>query len=330
MTQKYSLLGSHLQNIYNTSELNDQSFQEIEKIVQEEGLTTATLVAEFLVTTLKQMQERNPKNQSILISDERARAIHNHLTDAPPPKMRELCVPFLYNGIIHEPGDIKKFAEKHLHYFVSQVGSTSLLTVFEHFHEVIAYTKSYVALSIAESFLKIKPQDSSTFPGGAGNPSGNGNNNSDIGLGSCDIPCPDGAPRPNANVQFFEDINFNGEVLELGYGHGISNVGSCTLHTFLGFETEDWNDNISSIQSGDGTAIAYEHADFRGSTLTIYGSTPLPDKTTTLNCCPRPLRTKTTVRIVNSWRKDPNQSIARLPDIGWNDRISSVLHGSYF
>jgi hypothetical protein len=322
MTKKYSLLGKHLQDLYNTSEVDEQSLQEIERIVQEEGLTTSTSIAEFLMNTVKQMQERKPQNQSILVSDERARAIQNYLTDAPPPKVRELSVPFLYNGIMHEPSDIKKFSDQHLHYFVSQVGTSSQLTIFDYFHELIAYTKSHNTLSAAVAVSSLKTQDLPGSPSSTPIPPG--------GIGGCDTPCPESAAQPNSNVLFFEDIDYKGEVLELSYRHAISNLERCTLHQFLFFETEDWNDNISSVKCGDGTAIAYEHADFRGSTLTIYGSVPVAERIRNVFCCKPPFRDKTNVTIIDSWKRVHNQEISRLPDIGWNDRISSVLHGSYF
>ena len=93
-TKKYILLGECLRNLYDQAEIDEKSLEEITRIVQTEGLDNAQSISQFLVNSVRQMQENSPKNRSFFIPEEKQKAIQEHIEDAPSPKIRKLFTIF--------------------------------------------------------------------------------------------------------------------------------------------------------------------------------------------------------------------------------------------
>lgn len=137
-------------------------------------------------------------------------------------------------------------------------------------------------------------------------------------------PNPLDAKFPNAaypilNGEFFEHVDYGGEKMELPIGRAWYDLTKETLHEFFWIETEDWNDDISSVKSGEGKIVVFEHINGGGATLTIPGTRPTPNFKEAISCFGKPYT------YIASWNIN-RRAIPWLGALGWNDRISCIYH----
>lgn len=132
--------------------------------------------------------------------------------------------------------------------------------------------------------------------------------------------CVSNAIRPNLKAEFFEHVNYQGEVLELDPGYCFPNLVEKRRSGFLFWEIDDWNDTISSVKNGDGITVLCEHVFGAGATITLQGSVPYPIWKDTLSYMGNPCR------YIESWANVRRRNLPRLDLAGWNDRVSSVYH----
>jgi Beta/Gamma crystallin len=335
MTSKYATLAKQLQAVYAQGQFSNESFHEIEKIVREEGLTSEHAVAQFLVSTIQHMHEHSADFQAVILK-RRTELRHDPEHGAPPPKKRALSSPFIYNGHLRDASEFRQLADKHLHTFVSTIDKSQTLTVFDSVYEVDEYARSHSILASIRAHSgaentnpaePLKPKDvqygfSRTLREGEVSP----------------YPSCSGAEQlgflPTSEAVFYEHVNYEGECLKLDNYRALSNLVDCTKNSFFFFETSNWNDAISSIKVGNGTVIAYEHINFLGSSIRTYGSVPVVEKYGATFICNSAVDS-TREEIVTyvqpiRWTRPIAQDLNNLVSLGWNDRISSIQHGSFF
>lgn len=203
--------------------------------------------------------------------------------------------PFMLNGTLYDPADVKRFDGQELH-FIGGSPNSSILAIDD--PEVVdlwvkhTYIDTFSTTSTQSLADRLAAQlhgyddgmavsttsspHTTTVSNGGLPPPGPG----PIGPGL--TPAYGGPPR----TIFFEDVDYGGSDLELNRNRGYYDLTEVPW-TFLG--TGDWNDEISSFV----TTIPlwtrlWEHVRWTGSSYTVYGGSE------------------------------------NLTYVGWNDRASSV------
>jgi hypothetical protein len=242
------------------------------------------------------------------------------------PKIREASIPIRYFGSEWSMKELTKKIEHPLHYvFISEAG-TNVLCAFDNYKPVevalereklIEEINYGINRMIKSTSVRSQISSASTIMELPNGQHVIGDNGTDPPPEYC-LGYP--ATRPKRNAQFFEHINYEGEILELEPGFWYPDLRDKWRHWFLFFMTDDWNDSISSIKTGDGVVVVFEHILGTGASLTLRGSVPTAvlgsAKTNLGNPC----------SYIEKWLQPRSRYLPRLDLAGWNDRISSVCH----
>jgi hypothetical protein len=329
-------LAEELRSIHQNG-VSPDSLQRIHHVLQEEGITSASRFADLLIAWVESERHRAsvraPLEHSDLFAidarrDPNARLVHR------PPQGR-----FYWHGTAMDPKDIRRLDGKMLHFAVIDEGDDTRLVACEYYRDVVHLLRRRELLSLvrmetaallgehvaggitsASAATRVRPQSVNIL---FETPKPTPVDEDDGGSSGGYVKCPSGPPRPTGEAQFFQHVDFDtgGHWFWLGPGWQIANLTEWVLSHAIFSGSASWNDEISSIRSGDGLIIAYEHIDFGGVTLSMQGATPKPVFSDPANsnpiCGPSILR----------WTIDPpRQDIPNLVPFGWNDRISSLQH----
>lgn len=253
------------------------------------------------------------------------RETFNQIPNAPPPKKRPISASIVYRNTLITSDEFKTSKDRHIH-AVSVPGASELINAFDSFEDAVVCLKLYKTVDqlLHSDDFRLAPRDVEYSEP----------------IKVFDPPrvtdedrayprCPIAESKPASFAELFEDADFKGESLSIYPGFGFRDLTKETRHQFLFWETSDWNDSISSIRTGDGTLILFEHINWTGSSISFYGSEPKA-KTVSLRCRTWEDSKALWQQIPVHYKRDFFSEVRNLTSLGWNDRVSSVLHGSYF
>jgi hypothetical protein len=206
-------------------------------------------------------------------------------SDAPTkPVQRVPGLPVLLRGTLYDPADITRFDGTELHFIAT--GKDHILAIDDRAIMENLWQTSYLASMARSDYTTMKETTDTSVPtvtdGGVRPTSVDGGY---TGGYTCAWVTPT-APNPHTN--FYEDINYGGDRLELASGFEIPKLSGHHLGPF--WSGDDWNDNISSIQMVRTEAtVIFEHVNKTGQSFSFF-------------------------------RSEPN-----LVNLGWNDRASSAV-----
>jgi hypothetical protein len=254
-----------------------------------------------------------------------AQDIIDGVTKAPPSKVRPFSASVLYRGDHLTYDDFSQRHNGHAHY-VATPGSDNTLIAFDTFEDAVVCLKTYRTIEqlAAHDDFELAPRDViGSTPIEIFDPARV--TDADRARPRCPLP----ASKPPSEVALFEHADFQGERLPLYPGFAFSDLTHETMHQFLFWETSSWNDSISSLITGDETVILFEHVNWSGASISFYGSKPIA-RTETHLCRmwddSKALWQQIPVRYDRAYYSE----VRNLTSLGWNDRASSVLHGSFF
>lgn len=314
----------------------EESVHRISQLLEEEGITSPEHFTDLLFRIVEHERLNKPIKDAgafdpLRIDQNR----NNNLT----LEHRVPDVPFHHNGLVRDPNDVKRFDGDPLHWGIVGEGEDARLVACDTYSEMmrLAQRQNVLNLIRAEATLRQDPADkpkrehdvggsyggySGTVFGAVGSTIAGLSAPTSVSAfviphpgGPGTVTCPAGPPRPPAGAQFFQHENFQGHWFWLDPGFTWPNLLRVNMGGVFG---TDWNDKISSLKTGDGALVLFEHIDFRGSTWTFFGAVP-------------------------QWRQNPGpghpmcgpggfwstvgrQEAASLHPFGWNDRASSIRH----
>lgn len=302
-------LRTEIQSIHRHG-MTEQSAQRITHILEEEGITSSARFTDLLLE-LVEHERRQPTavelgGETDPLGIDQNRNGNLKLVHRPPD------VPFYFQGTMMDPKDINHFDGNPLHFAIDGDGEDAKLIACEYYREIVHFARRRNLLTMIRNEVSSQLGVADTYQGYtyrswldiAITPKGHGF-----------IHCPHDAPRPSSEAQFFQHADFDGDWLWLAPGFewpDLTNVGRGGVFC-VGC---DWNDEISSLKTGDGWVVVCEHVHLQGSTLSFFGAIPTPIREPINPACGR------TIVVWTSGR----QVIANLGTIGWNDRISSIVH----
>lgn len=215
---------------------------------------------EVLIETLARVARQSGRSKS------KAQPLDIRMFDQSTPK--ELVeaisytapkVPFILNGEMYDPGDIKRFDGQELH-FLATPGHNELI-VFDDRKTIARFWEvTYVASLANIPFGRLAPQSLSTLVAGPER----------YGPFIAWPDCDDGA-----GAYFYSDSGGEGwgDELHIAPNRGYPRL-SRVSRGFLG--TGDWNDCISACQGRDISLIGlYEHINWQGRTYTGWNQSSL-------------------------------------------------------
>jgi|GEM_PF-3296345 hypothetical protein len=192
--------------------------------------------------------------------------------------------PFVLNGTLYDPQDIKRFNGQEIHLIVT-APDEPLLAVNDR-----TTMSNFLVSNYLSSLLSDKLKEYQY----GGHNTGGGTDNAIIPATTYPpirfLP-PNRTPIFNG-VTFFQHAHYQGKSLKLPIDHAFSDLTRVYGTGFFGENT--WNDEISSLHFGGASTVCilYEHIHYQGSALVFF---PSSGRTTNF-----------------------------LGDYGWNDRASSV------
>jgi hypothetical protein len=193
-----------------------------------------------------------------------------------------LKLPFMLNGTLYDPADIKRFDGQELH-FVGGSAREPILAVDD--RELMDRWWQFSHISRMARPMGDEPAKTLTAEGdgddgidtmshgGGGAAGGGGGFPTDwtvehpphgVGSGSSTGPVVNDA-------YFYEDVNYRGDKLYLVRGRAFPDLTEIPW-TFFG--TGDWNDTVSSVMAHGLDAVLYEHVHYAGSTFTAQAYYP--------------------------------------------------------
>jgi hypothetical protein len=225
-------------------------------------------------------------------------------------------VPFTVDGVLYEPDEINRFDGQSLHFVLKRKSDKDKMLIgFKDRGLFIGLLRSqWMAAQVGVSQGSVLPGVSlqgmccnwEGFPGGLawvcrpcgdqGKGGGGGATGGSTG-GTKAIPFP-----ASGEAIFYEHAGFTGEKLSVpgNPATAYSNLTKVNRSGIL-FWAESWNDAISSISLNKCIVQVFEHINYEGTSLLLESS---KDESTTFG----------------------NPTHVNLVDLGWNDRISSVVN----
>jgi len=201
-----------------------------------------------------------------------------------PPKM-----PFTVGGVTYDPVDIKRFDGKPLHLVCRPVANNKVELIGFVGNEWIRAFTAYAqmrqlgwlgALSVGSPMAG--PPQAYYIPSHPYWDPYPGRQKEAVAMG-----ISPGHEIPSLIARFYEDANFEGDHIRLDGNRQVSDLTKFG-RGFLSLG--DWNDVISSMQSGGATVLLFEHINYAGDTLLAL----------------------------------PTDILNNLEDVGFNDRTSSI------
>lgn len=314
--------------------LFEKDYHELIEQFQKLDTDSTKLLVEVIVDSIKNSMADYPVKNNL------SQSLASHLDSLNSkikysPKIREGKLPVRYFGADWDMKELTIKTKHPLHYIFFIESGNNILHAFNNYHEVEEALRQDVISDMVRDeinklgALEFEKNEPLQTHSGLIHPLG------------CWGVGPDGRPmyfpdcngqpqqqqdyrisdakRPDNKALFFEHINYGGEVLELEPGYCYQNLLDKWLHWFGFIMTDDWNDNISSIKTGDGTLIVFEHVFGGGASLTIRGSIPIPHFKSAKSSLGHPYI------YIDYWVYN-RRELPRLDLAGWNDRISSVYH----
>lgn len=292
----------------------------LSRILQAEGLSSPDRFADILVELVERERLRSSPERSPdpLLIDKNQNPGLRHIHRAPD-------VPFSFRGTLMEPGDITRLNGKPLHFAIVGEEAETQLVAYERYRDVVELARHRSVLATVRGEMAAQ---SAAVVGGPVSSLGVTYTGPSTASGTIVIPppcgglycCPSGAPRPTGEAQFFSGKDFGGDWAWLGAGGVWRDLTQVPLSQSI-FSTADWNDQISSVRSGDGALGLFEHteSDGYGSSLTVFGARPVPVYADAGPICGR---------VVSRWSTAGRQNISNLGALGFDDRISAIYHWS--
>lgn len=306
------------------------------KILEGEGVTSESRFTEVLLDIVDSERrgeiELAPLEYSELFRIDEARDSNLKIVHQPPKGG------FYWGGVEIEPKDISRFNGVRLHFLLLGDGSDTKLLAFKSYSEIVHVLRRQELLHMVRQevskqlgsvpdYNPPKPIDqvsdsvySVDIQFQLPNPGPGDGREPETPQGGY-VTCPMGPESPVSEAQFFQARNFSSSDhwFWLPPGRQIGRLTDWLLSHAAFSGGASWNDEISSVRSGDGLIVAFEAIDFFGSTFTIQGRKPEAVYSNyTHPICGSP---------IIAWRlQPPRQNIRALEDFGWGDRISSVQH----
>ena len=186
-------------------------------------------------------------------------------------KHKTPLVPFLLNGTLYDPTDIKRFEGVELHF----IGAGDHLLAIDDWKMMARWWElSFMSSALESLWRDVAPYG--VKPKTAKPPSGQpGETGSELPPYSPNpgFSRPGGPPTfafntPNTTY-FYDDPNYSGSWIELTKNRGYSDLTEVG-RGFLGLG--DWNDVVSAVSTTLNVVVLHEHTNWRGATFTLFGS----------------------------------------------------------
>lgn len=220
------------------------------------GVTTLEQFARQAAPTLTPTQVRavrragQPEPAATPITPEMLRRAL--LEEGPPPtEQAPVPRPFRLEGTLYGPGDVTRFGGQPLHFYLD----TALL---EAGHLEAFPSKAALRRHLRETGQLPEDLTAALERGGV-------------------VPLHHVAGRP---AEFFEHIDFGGERITLDPRHAFDDLTQRTMKVtgflFFSWDRVSWNDEISSLRTGDEAITCFEHIHFGGRSFTVGRNTSVP------------------------------------------------------
>jgi hypothetical protein len=242
----------------------DAQREDVVKALKDQGIDALDLLVEVLA---KAGQKPSSKAEPVNLLDPRRAASRPQVEPAHRVPQR----PFVLNGTLYDPADIKRFDGQELH-LIARAGGDPLLAIddrdlMERWWQ-LSYISSMTKPMADEKMLTAEGGGSIGIEShGAGLGGGGGGGVGSSTDWSLEHPHTGASSsgRVATHAYFHEDIFYRGSDLELQRGFSFPDL-TRVAWTFFG--TGDWNDEISSAQVF-ATTVLWEHVQFGGSSLTL-------------------------------------------------------------
>lgn len=231
--------GSEISNSILLDSLREKGISDLETFVERNIQAHTESQAQPLVTLFPETQDMSPEDAITEIVFSSKAATQAKEITHNSPKM-----PFVLGNSYYKPSEISKFNGRRVHF----VWDRNMIQ--NGFLRVVTDRDEYRAF-LAGS-VQPKSTESTEY-----------------------IPY---SHVPGAGHTFYQHINFGGYVLNLAYRHAYPDLTKVTMSGFW-FWATSWNDQISSLKTGSGPAVLWEHIMNpypAGASMTVGANTNIP------------------------------------------------------
>jgi hypothetical protein len=198
-----------------------------------------------------------------------------------PPEL-----PFVLNGTLYDPKDIKRFDGHELHFVVGYQHATDEILAVDDRGELGSLVHAAVVANRGKDMLydPIGPLEPADGSGGSGDGPG-----PQIVIPTPGMGGPESVPgyfSTPVETVMYSDVDYGGAIFSVDRNSAYRDLTS--VYIFWPFD--DWNDEISSLGGCNSTCGYSDHVNFEGNSLVLF----------------------------------PHSGVPNLVPLGWNDRISSV------